>query len=147
MAKVTQTAQFTNTVTALVEEGITSSTHHATLRRLVRDRTGQELDRDGLAAFREALDQAHAENAEADAPTPWTLEDYLAHRPQYTHVVEIAETSERTGKPTRVVIVCQNDGCDGRRECATQDAFQVKKCWTCRTGNRKRRSNKGGDDG
>lgn len=52
----------------------------------------------------------------------------------YPHIAAIALTNEK-GKPIRVVISCQADygldDCQGEREIATQDAFQVQRCAPC----------------
>lgn len=54
--------------------------------------------------------------------------------PKWKRVISIAAASERTGRPTRVVIECQENGpdCEDTREIATQDLFQVTTCEACR---------------
>jgi len=69
-----------------------------------------------------------APSTEKKAPEAWTLERYLQEFPERAHVVAIVETSERTGRPTRVRIRCQAEGCGEEREIAAQDAFQVRYC-------------------
>lgn len=57
---------------------------------------------------------------------------------QYPHIVRVTATGGR-GQPTRVEIRClepmQRQGvsvCEGTREIATQDLFQVRQCRACR---------------
>lgn len=123
----------------MVQGGHDSSTHHATLRRLFREETGEELDKEGLQQFRVLLDSIEAAEANAHAPDAWTMDDYREHYPEYTHVVRIVETSPKSGRATRVVIECES--CGAEREIAVQDAFQVTRCKECQRKaiNRRRR--------
>ncbi len=49
---------------------------------------------------------------------------------RYPHVARITAVGE-SGRATRVVIRCTEDGCKAEREIATQDAFQVCRCGPC----------------
>lgn len=51
---------------------------------------------------------------------------------RYPHVVAVTETND-VGRPLRVEVSCTFAGeeCEGNRECATQDVFQVKRCRAC----------------
>lgn len=52
---------------------------------------------------------------------------------KYPHILRVVERGERG--PKRVVIVCTDPHprarCDGEREIATQDLFQVRRCASC----------------
>lgn len=51
---------------------------------------------------------------------------------KYPHIRKVVATGKK-GNPTRVIIGCTMgaDGCEKERECAMQDAFQVKRCHSC----------------
>lgn len=63
---------------------------------------------------------------------PTKAQRLKAIRADYPHVKSIASTNAR-GLPLRVVISCtlKGEDCTKTRECATQDAFQVKRCTAC----------------
>jgi hypothetical protein len=93
--------------------------------------------------------KATVEQAEQEPQTEVkTLEQRQAQQPdRWAKVLRIVDASP-TGKPYRVVIACQDvqdeEICEGEREIATQDLFQVDRCVPCqrRAVNRRRAANR-----
>jgi len=49
---------------------------------------------------------------------------------RYPHISKITATGKKD-RPIRVEISCTTAKCKGKREIATQDAFQVLRCFSC----------------
>lgn len=117
-------------IAALRDAGIKSDTHHATAKKAIEEIAGQKPDGTEWKRVRALLEEA--EQAENNGAAEQTLEERQQAEPdKWGRVVAIAE--ETNGKPTRVVIACteQGDECEGEREIATQDLFQVRNCPSC----------------
>lgn len=73
--------------------------------------------------------KASSKKAKAKAPTA-----LQAIKAKYPHVAKVTQTGKRD-QATRVEITCQAEydevKCEGTREIATQDAFQVTRCHAC----------------
>ena len=108
-------------------QGAKADDHHATLKKLYKAETGETLPKDALQDLRDAIQTAD-EQPEKKA-VPWDVDRYHEAHPDREHVRKVLETSERHGRPTRLLIACTVEGCKQTREVFAQDAFQVKRCW------------------
>lgn len=134
----------------LIEQGIESDTHHATVKSTFKDVTGEKLGKDGYRDVKEALAALEEEIEAAEAPDPKALlkqaEKIVRERAGdpdmegWENVVEVTEVSPK-GKPVRVIVECQDpletrDGesvCVETREIQAQDVFQVRRCEPCQS--------------
>lgn len=122
-------------VRTLIDAGLRSDSHHMTIKKVTQQFLGftpkgpqvQEI-RDAITAYQEA---------KAETPRPSLKQVKQERGREWDRVVQISEYGS-TG-PARVIIECQDpqtksDGteiCEGRREIATQDLFQVYRCASC----------------
>lgn len=127
----------------LKAQGIDSTTHHATVGKAYKALTGEKLDKDTLNAIRALIDEVEEAKTltpeqrmeRADAIVAERAQD--ADMPGWANVVQVVEAGE-TGNPVRVLIECADPQerkgvsvCEGTREIAAQDVFQVTRCLPC----------------
>ncbi len=130
----------TKLIAQLVANGIASTDHHAKVKKAIEEATDQKPSKEDYQRIKGLLEQVEQE-PKAEVVT---LEERQALEPdKWGKVVRIVEASPE-GKPYRVVIACQDvqdeEICEGEREIATQDLFQVERCVPCqrRAMNRRR---------
>lgn len=136
------------TIRKLQEQGLNSKSHHAQIKKAYKEITGDVLGKEDLDGVRAMLEEAAekpkkekvalSQKAAMDRANEIVKEragdeDF----PGWDNVVKVAEAGP-TGNPVRVVIECsdpQEQGgdsvCDGTREIAAQDVFQVRRCASC----------------
>lgn len=125
----------------LNQNGIDSGAHHATIKKEFKAATGQALDKDTLASVREAMAgfEAAAELKAAGAVEPDPkFNPAEVYGDTWNKVAEITEYGT-SGRPTRVLINCQDPQVNGKGESvcehtryiAVQDLFQVNRCHAC----------------
>lgn len=131
-------------------DGVRSDTHHATLKKSFREVTGADDnpdkdEQDAIRAGLDVLESAPEEQPLSEKERTARAQAYVTEMQEdpdvpayWNKVVGVAETNDE-GKPTRVVIACQDpqengDGesvCVKQRTIFTQDLFQVSRCETC----------------
>lgn len=133
--------------------GVASDDHHMKIKKAVEEVTGGKPDKAEYQRLKNLLSEAEAEQDEGEQLSPEELRakaealvDQRAKDPEapgWENVIEVVKVTD-TGKPARVWIECQmqdEEVCDGTREIAAQDVFQVSRCIPCqkRSINRRRR--------
>lgn len=129
-------------VQILIDAGLDHESHHAKLRSQLKKMGFDAVDKDMIAATRITLERvANGSNG----PTPDELRAKAEAQAAMVSgangrakILQVTEISTR-GTPARVVIECldpQVDGqgnsvCEGTREIAIQDHFQVTRCVPC----------------
>lgn len=126
----------------MVNEGVTSESHHATIKSKYREHTGEELDSESYPTAKEMLveiENGNGDDAMVKARATVKERQESDEFPDYWNkVVDVSEVNE-DGKPLRVIVACQdphedkdgNEVCVETREIAVQDLFQVERCEPC----------------
>lgn len=128
-----------NDVRTLIDAGLRTDTHHMTVKSVTKKFLGFTPKKADIAEIREAIE---GYGSDAVDPETFDLKAWKKQGDGRNNVVSVTEWGS-TG-PSRVIIECQDpqvtsDGesvCEGTREIATQDVFQVYRCAGCQ-----RRSN------
>ncbi len=137
-------------VAQMAADGIKHDAHHGTIKAAYKKLTGAALDKDTLDLVRGELEDAKPKRAKAEKVALPAKEAMAkaqalvkerakdADMPGWDNVTKVVEAGP-DGKPVRVEIECQDpqetrDGesvCEGKREIAAQDVFQVSRCAAC----------------
>lgn len=134
------------TIRKLAEQGITSTTHHATIKSSFKAIEGRLPTKDEVEAIRALVDEVETEKA-APKMTPAEAmkraKEIVKERAEdedmegWTNVRRVVQAGP-DGLPVRVEIECQDPQerggesvCVGKREIAAQDVFQVTRCEPC----------------